>query len=101
MPADVVSSSLVISQQQVCTVLMDDYGTVYRLYVPSSQAAQYASLLSDAQTTMVSNEAANVALAQAAGMTLPAVMTLAQKKAAWLQILAGTYQAPVVTSPSS
>jgi hypothetical protein len=52
MPADIVQTTLLPARMQECVVLMDDYGSVHRLYISVAQAATRQALITAQQTAM-------------------------------------------------
>jgi hypothetical protein len=98
MPADIVDDRIIMSQQQECVTLMDDYGSMFKINILLSQASTRSAQITDAQTVMTTNESSVVGYAAQAGFTLPAALTLAQKQALYTQQTGNVPSLPSATS---
>lgn len=83
MAADIVNSKMLPARMQESITLMDDYGTVHKLYINVSQSANRQSLLSTAQTAMNTRQSQLEQYAQANGHDLTSLKlpNLAAKQA--------------------
>lgn len=82
MPAEFINSALIADKGVESVLIMDDYGTDFRLTIPVSMVAQRAQIIADAITERTAYQTSIEAYATANGIDLSAQLAAGLAKKA-------------------